>query len=336
MTLMQASTADASRKSPVKAAVRDIYGPPDVVSIREIEQPEPKEDEVLIRVQAVSLNSSDWEFLTGSPAYIRAWGLKRPRVRVLGSDVAGTVVRVGRKVTKFRRGDEVFGDIMVNFGGLAEYACGKESALLKKPADLSFLQVAAIPQAGLVALQGLRDGGKVAAGDRVLINGAGGGSGSYAVQLAKLWGAHVTGVDRSDKLQFMRQLGADEVIDYTTQDFVAAGTHYDVILDLVGRRTLFELKHVLAPGGRYCLLGGTIRTICAAAFLGPVLSLFSSKKLGMVVVKPNSRDMEVLLELIREEKIRPVVDKTYGFEDVRSALSYLGAANTCGKVVVTV
>jgi NADPH:quinone reductase-like Zn-dependent oxidoreductase len=225
---------------------------------------------------------------------------------------------------------------MENFGGLAEYARCKASALVKKPASLGFEQVAAIPQAGLVALQGLREGGKVKPGDRVLINGGGGGSGSYAIQLAKLWGAHVTAVDRTDKLEFMQELGADAVVDYTKEDFFVGDARYDVILDLVGRFSLFDVKRALAPRGRYCLVGGTLKTILTAVILGPIVSLFSSNKLGLIVVRPNPKDLEILLGLIDEEKIRPVVDKTYRFEDVRSALSYLGAANTRGKVVVTV
>lgn len=319
----------------MRAACRDVYGPPEVVAIREISRPLPRDDEILIRVRAVSLNASDWESLTGAPAYVRAWGVFRPRLRVLGSDVAGEVVEVGRRVTKFQRGDEVFGDIMANYGGLAEYACGRESVFVKKPRELSFEQAAALPQAGVVAFQGLAQGCRLRAGEHILVNGAGGGAGTYAVQLAKLWGAEVTAVDRPDKLEFLRQLGADHVLDYEAVDFADGSRKYDAILDVVARRSPLEVRRALAVGGRYALVGGSMKALLQMVTLGSLLSVFTGKRTLVVAVQPTTADVEHLLELISEGSLRPIIDKTFPLDDARDALRYLGAANARGKVVVT-
>src|SRR5437870_5869086 len=231
----------------MKAIVYRKYGPPDVLRLKEVERPTPTDDEVLIKVQAVSVNRSDWEILTGSPLYARIGGLLRPRHQILGSDIAGRVETAGRNVTLFQPGDEVFGDILGPMGGFAEYVCAREKALAIKPASMTFEEAAAIPQAAVIALQGSRDKGQVKPGQKVLINGAGGGAGTFALQLAKLYGAEVTGVDNTGKLDFMRSLGADHVIDYTREDFTSNGNQYDFILDLIAYRSAFDYARALKP-----------------------------------------------------------------------------------------
>ena len=226
----------------MKAAVRSRYGDADAIDIATVDDPAPGPEDVVVRVHAVSLNASDWEFLTGSPAYIRMWGLFKPRHSILGSDIAGTVVSVGSRAKWFQAGDEVFGDVLGHFGGLAEYASLPEKCLSRKPGALSMIEAATLPQAGLVALQGLRDKGRLQPGERVLINGAGGGSGSFAVQLAHAWGAHVTGVDRGEKLELIRSWGAEAAVDFTREDFTSQGVGYDLILDLAAHRSLFDMR----------------------------------------------------------------------------------------------
>jgi NADPH:quinone reductase-like Zn-dependent oxidoreductase len=248
----------------VRAVVQDRYGSPDVLRIQDVPVPSPAAGQVRVKVAATALNLSDWEGLTGSPGYARLGGLRAPRRRTLGSDIAGWVDDVGEGVTRFRPGDEVYGDNLQLKGGFAEYTVAPESALALKPAQLTFVQASTIPQAGAIALQGTRD---AAAGRRMLINGAGGGSGSFAIQLAKQLGAHVTGVDNARKLDFMRSLGADEVIDYRTDDFTRRGP-YDEILDLVAHRSVFAYRRALAAGGRYRCVGGTVRSLLRVLTVG--------------------------------------------------------------------
>jgi len=318
----------------MKAAVRRRYGPPDVVKLEEIERPSPGEGEVLIQVHAVSLNASDWEFLTADPAYVRLWGPFKPRQKVLGSDVAGRVEAVGKGAEKLRPGDEVFGDILGRWGGLAEYACAPEDSLMRKPAGMSFEQASAIPQAALVALQGLCDKGRLRSGQRVLINGAGGGAGTFAVQLARSLGAEVTGVDSARKLELMRSLGADHVIDYTREDFTRNGQHYDLILDLVARRSVFDARRALGPQGRYVLAGGSLPRILEALLLGPLLSM-GGRKLGILGVRANE-GLAHVVELFEAGTVVPVIDKTYPLSEAAEALRYLGEGQALGKVVVAV
>jgi NADPH:quinone reductase-like Zn-dependent oxidoreductase len=318
----------------MKAAVRRQYGSPDVVELEEIEEPSPGEGEVLIQVHAVSLNASDWEFLTARPAYVRMWGLFKPKYRVLGSDIAGRVEAVGKGVERFRPGDEVFGDILGCFGGLAEYACAPEESLMLKPASMSFEQAAAMPQAGIVALQGLCDKGQIQSGQRVLINGAGGGAGTFAVQLAKSLGAEVTGVDRARKLELMRSIGADDVIDYTQEDFRKSGQEYDLILDLVARRSVFDNKRALGPKGRYVLAGGSLPRILEVLFLGPLLSM-GGRKMGILGARAN-KGLAHMVELFEAGTVVPVIDKTYALSEAAEALRYLGAGQALGKVVIAV
>ena len=256
----------------MKAIVYTKYGPPEVLQLKEVAKPTPNDDEALIKVQAVSVNRSDWEGLRGKPLYARIGGLLRPRHHILGSDIAGRVEMAGRNIRRFQPGDEVFGDILPRMGGFAEYVCARESALALKPASMTFEEVAAIPQAAVIALQGIRDKGQVQPGQKVLINGAGGGAGTFAVQLAKLYGAEVTGVDNTGKLDFMRSLGADHVIDHTREDFTNNGKQYDLILDIVAHRSVFAYKRALRSNGSYFLTGGSVATIFQILLLGPWIS----------------------------------------------------------------
>ncbi|MCP5105454.1 MAG: NAD(P)-dependent alcohol dehydrogenase, partial [bacterium] len=252
----------------MKAIVYERYGSPDVLELKELEKPTPKDNEVLIKVHAVSVNASDCELLGGSPLYTRMWGLLKPKKKILGSDIAGRVEVVGRNVTQFQQGDAVFGDILECWGGFAEYVCAPRNSLILKPAGMTFEEAAALPQAASVALQGLRDKGRIQPGQKVLINGAGGGAGSFAVQIAKLFGAEVTGVDSTGKLDMMRSIGADRVIDYTQEDFTRNEQCYDLILDFVASHSIFDYKRALSPRGVYAMVGGSMAHIFQTLFFG--------------------------------------------------------------------
>src|SRR5712692_262872 len=253
----------------MKAIVYTHYGPPDVLQIKEVAKPTPADDEVLIKVQAVSVNRSDWEGLRGKPLYARIGGLLKPRHQILGSDIAGRVEMAGRNIRQFQPGDDVFGDILGSMGGFAEYVCARERALAAKPASMTFEMASTIPQAGVIALQGIRDKGQVQPGQKVLINGAGGATGTFAVQLAKSYGAEVTAVDNTGKLGFMRSLGADHVVDYTREDFTKNGKEYDLILDVVAHRSVFDYERALRPNGSYFAVGGSLATLLQILFVGP-------------------------------------------------------------------
>jgi NADPH:quinone reductase-like Zn-dependent oxidoreductase len=321
----------------MKAVVYHEYGSPDVLHLTELAKPVPMDDEVLIKVHAVSVNRSDWEGLRGKPLYTRIGGLLKPRGQILGSDIAGQVEMVGRNIKQFQPGDEVFGDIMGGrMGGFAEYVCARENALALKPASMTFDEVAAIPQAALIALQGIREKGQVQPGQRVLINGAGGGGGTFAVQLAKLYGAEVTGVDNTGKMDFMRSLGADHVIDYTREDFTKNGKQYDLILDLIAHRSVFAYKRALMPNGSYFFVGGSVPTIFQILLLGPWIRRTTGKKIRLLVVQPNSNDLVVMMELCEAGKVIPFIDRRYPLPAVPEALQYLGEGLARGKVVITV
>ena len=320
----------------MKAIVRTKYGPPEVLQLKEVAKPIPKDDEVLIMVQAVSVNRSDWEMLLGAPLYARFGGLLRPRHKILGSDIAGRVEMAGRGVTRFRPGDEVFGDNLVRMGGFAEYICAREKVLALKPARMAFEEAAAIPQAGVIALQGIRDKGKVQAGQKVLINGAGGGAGTFAVQLAKSYGAEVTAVDNTGKLDFMRSLGADHVIDYTREDFAKNRQQYDLILDVVAHRSAFAYRRALRPEGRYFAVGGSVAALFQILFLGPWIGRTTGKRIRVLAVRPNLEDMVHVAELCEAGKVVPVIDRRYPLGEVPEALRYLGEGRAKGKVVITV
>jgi NADPH:quinone reductase-like Zn-dependent oxidoreductase len=319
----------------MKAIVYTKYGSPEVLQLKEVAKPTPKDDEVLIKVQAVSVNRSDWEGLSGKPLYARLGGLLKPRHHILGSDIAGRVEMAGRHIRRFRPGDEVFGDILPRLGGFAEYVCARESALAPKPASMTFEEAAAIPQAAVIALQGTRDKGKIQPGQKVLITGAGGGAGAFAVQLAKLYGAEVTGVDNTGKLDFMRSLGADHVIDYTREDFTKNGKQYDLILDVVANRSVFAYKRALRSNGSYFLTGGSVATIFQILLLGPWIRGTTGKKIRILAVQPNPIDMVYVTELHEAGKVVPVIDRRYPLSEVPEALRYLGEGRVKGKVVIT-
>jgi NADPH:quinone reductase-like Zn-dependent oxidoreductase len=317
----------------MKAVVYTRYGSPEVLRFTEVEKPAPKDNQVLVKVQAVSLNRSDWEALQGKPLYARIMGPLRPRHHILGSDVAGRVEAVGRTTTRFQPGDDVFADILGSMGGFAEYVCVPERALAPLPAGMTYEEAAALPQAGAIALQGIRDTGQVQPGQKVLINGAGGGSGMYAVQLAKLGGAEVTGVDNPEKLEFIRSLGADHVIDYTRADFTRNGRRYELILDLAAHRSALAYKGSLMPGGRYLYVGGSAATLLQVLLVGPLLGRVEGKKLRLLAVRSGAQRLAPLVGLCQAGKIVTVIDRRYRLREVPEALRYLGEGHAKGKLV---
>jgi len=314
----------------MKAVVYDRYGPPDVLRVAEVPLPSPGPRQVLIKVASTSLNLSDWECLRGTPLYARIGGLRSPARRILGSDVAGWVEDVGADVTRFRPGDAVYGEIPM--GGFAEYAVASESAVVTKPAALTFSQASTLPQAGAIALQGTAG---IGPGQRIAINGAGGGSGSFAIQLAKRAGAHVTGIDNAGKLEFMRAMGADDVVDYHSQDFTKSEP-FDLVLDLVAHRSVFAYRRALARGGRYRCVGGPVPTLLRIVTVGVVLGRLTGRRMGMLVVKPGPAHFEPLAELCVSGDVEIAIDRTFALDDVARALSYVGEGKALGKVVVGV
>ncbi|MFC5747318.1 NAD(P)-dependent alcohol dehydrogenase [Actinomadura rugatobispora] len=288
--------------------------------------------QVLVRVAATSLNLSDWETLRGDPLYSRIGGLRKPARRTLGSDIAGRVEAVGSGVSRFDVGDEVYGDNLGLKGGFAEFAVAPESALAHKPKQLTFAEASTIPQAGAIALQGTAPAG---AGRRVLINGAGGGSGSFAIQLAKRAGAHVTGVDNAAKLDFMRSLGADEVIDYRSQDFARTGERYDLVLDLVATRSPLACGRALARGGRYWCVGGSVPVVLNIGTIGSIAGLLTGRRMGVLVVRLGPARFEPLADLCAAGKVDIHIDRTFTLDDVPEALRHVGEGHALGKVVVT-
>ena len=323
----------------MKAIVFTRYGAPAALLLKEVPKPVPKEHEVLIEVRASSVNSWDWEFLNGIPLINRLlYGLFKPKKtkQILGADVAGIVEAVGRSVSRFQRGDQVFGDLWDNWGGFAEYACAHETALEPKPENLTFEKAAAVPQAGVLALQGLRKAGQIQPGQKVLINGAGGGVGTFAIQLAKLSGAEVTGVDASHKLNVVRSVGADHVLDYIEEDFTKTGERYDLIIDCQNFRSMFDNKRALRSGGTYAMVGGSIPRVYQLWLLSLIgLLTREDKKLCLVAEGPN-KGLADLKELIEAGKIRPVVDRTYRLSEVPEALRYFGEGRHKGKIVIAI
>ena len=315
----------------MKAAVYDRYGSPDVLRVEDVPVPAPAAGQVLIRVAATSVNLSDWESLRGSPAYARMGGLRSPARRTLGSDIAGVVDAVGEEVSEFRIGDEVYGDNLALKGGFAEYALAPQSALAAKPAQLSFAEASTIPQAGAIALQGTA---LSAPGSRVLINGAGGGSGSFAIQLAKRLGAHVTGVDNAAKQDFMRSVGADEVLDYRRDDFTRTTQPFDLILDLVAHRSVLAYRRALAPGGRYRCVGGSVRTLLRVLTAGAVVGPLSNRSIGVLAVKEGPAHFDPLAALCVSGDVGIHIDRTYTLDEVPAALAHVGEGRALGKVVV--
>jgi NADPH:quinone reductase-like Zn-dependent oxidoreductase len=319
----------------VKAVVYTDYGPPDVLTFQEVEKPAPKDDEVLIKIQAVSLNRSDWEGLIGKPLYARIGGLRRPGRQILGSDIAGQVEAAGSRHSRFRPGDEVFGDILGQMGGFAEYVCVRGTVMALKPACLTFEQASTLPQSGIIALQGIRTKGRVQRGQKVLINGAGGGTGVFAIQLAKLHGAEVTGVDNGGKLDFMRSVGADHVLDYTRADFTRGKEKYDLVLDLVAHRSAFAYARSLRPGGTYYFVGGSVATLFQVLLAGPLIRRMTGKNVRLLAVQPSREDLETVAALCVDGKLAPAIDRRFRLSEVPLALRYLGEGRAMGKVVIT-
>ena len=321
----------------MKASVLTKYGSPDFFELKEVEKPIPNDNEVLVKVFASSINSWDWEIMIAKPFVNRLMvGLLKPtRIKILGCDIAGRIEAVGKNIKQFQPGDEVYCDLSgCGWGGYAEYVCAPENALILKPSCLTFEQAAAVPQAALLALQGLRDKGKIQPGQKVLINGASGGVGSFAVQMAKFFGAEVTGVCCTQKMDFVFSMGADLVIDYSQEDFTKNGQHYDLILDVRGSHSIFDYKRSLSPKGKYVMAGGSSALINQVMFLGPFISLFGNKKMGLLLHKAN-KGLNFMNHLLETGKVVPVIDKVYPLSDVAQALRYYEEGHTKGKVVIT-
>lgn len=314
----------------MRAIVYDRYGSPDVLRLDDIATPTPGRGQVLVRVIATSVNLSDWEGLHGSPAYARFGGLFRPSRRTLGSDIAGVVQAVGTGVTLFRPGDDVYGDNLALKGGFAEYAVAPEHALALKPAGLSFAEASTLPQSGAIAVQAV---GRAKPSERMLINGAGGGTGAFALQLAAASGVHVTGVDNAGKLDFMRSLGAAEVIDYRADDFTRTGP-YDLIIDLVARRSVFAYRRALAPAGTYLIVGGTTRALLRVVTAGALIGTMTGRRLGVLAVKQGPAHFSPLADRCIAGDVRIHVDRVFPLEQVPEALTYVGDGHALGKVVV--
>ena len=322
----------------MKAMMRHTYGSPEVLELAEIATPTPEDDEVLLRVQAASVNAIDWRMLRADPFLVQLdAGLLRPRNKILGFDVAGRVEAAGRAVKQFQPGDEVFGNLFaLRGGGFAAYVSVPERLLVRKPANQSFEQAAAVPVAAVTALRGLRDKGHIQAGQKVLIQGASGGVGTFAVQLAMSFGAEVTAVVRPRNMELARSLDADHVIDYTQEDFTRGGQQYDLILAVNGYHPIAAYRRALRLGGTYVMAGGAAAQFFQALFLGPWLSKSSGRKFGLLETKPNTDDLACVADLIEAGQVMPVTDRCYPLEALPEALRYLEAGHARGKVVIGV
>ena len=321
----------------MKVIVQTKYGSPDVLKLSEVTKPTPKDNEVLIKVHAASVNAGDWHLMRADPFLIRLmYGLTKPKHPTLGSDVAGIVEAVGKNVIQFKPRDGVFGDISTSgLGAFAEYVAVPETTLVLKPDNLTFEQVAAVPVAAVTALQGLRDHGKIQPGQKVLINGASGGVGTFAVQLAKAFGADVTGVCSASKMDLVRSLGADHVIDYTQEDFTQNGQPYDLILGVGGFHPLAAYKRTLSSGGRFVMTGGETKQMFQTMLLGPWMSMRGNKKLMNYLAKPNQKDLRFIKELLESGKLTPAIDRCYPLAEVPEAIRYLESGRAKGKVVIS-
>ncbi|WP_425237497.1 NAD(P)-dependent alcohol dehydrogenase [Ulvibacterium sp.] len=321
----------------MKAMRNEKYGLPNVLQLKEVDRPVPKNNEVLVKVNASSINSWDWDYLTGKPLVYRLFfGLFKPRHKILGADIAGQVISVGGEAKLYKPGDMVYGDLSAyHWGGFAEFVCADENLLSAKPANLTDEEAAAVPQAGVLALQGLRYNGDIKEGQKVLINGAGGGVGTFALQLAKLWGAEVTAVDCLEKLETLRNLGADHVIDYQKEDFTKTEKKYDLVLDVIAKKPLSRYENTLNHNGAFVVVGGSVTLLLKLA----IKSIFSksfSKKMGILMHKPNQQDLKVLRELLESEKLKPIVDQCFPLAKTRDAFTYYGKNLVKGKIVIAV
>ena len=321
----------------MKAIVYEKYGASDVLELKEIPKPSTKDNEVLVKIHAAALNAADWRLMRGKPLLLRmAFGLFKPKHTILGADIAGTIEAVGKNVKQFQPGDEVFADLSASgFGGFAEYVCIPEKALSIKPVHVSFEEAAATPMAAVTALQGLRDKGHLQHGQKVLINGASGGVGTFAVQIAKSFGAEVTGVCSTNKLDLLRSIGADHVIDYTKEDFTQKTQRYDLIIAANGFHSISDYKRALRPKGIYVMIGGSGTQMAQAIFLGALKSLFGKKKMTNLMAKPNNKDLTFIKELLQTRKILSVIDRRYSLQEVPDAIRYLEEGHALGKIVIT-
>jgi len=321
----------------MKAVVYDKYGSPDVLELKEVEKPAPKDDQVLLKVHAASINSWDWDMLTGIPYEYRLLsGLLKPKkTNILGCDIAGRVETVGKNVKKLKPGDEVFGDLCEgSWGGFAEYVCARENELTLKPASITFEEAAATPQAGLLALQAFQHKEEIKPGDNILINGGCGGVGTFAIQMAKTFGSEITAVDSTEKLDMMCSLGADHVIDYTAEDFTRNGNCYDLILDVKSNRSIFDYKRALSSNGVYATVGGKTSSILQLALFGPLIKKTENKRLTLVMYKPN-KDLSIISELFESGKVKPIIDRCFPLSETAEAFRHFGEGHFKGKVVIT-
>jgi NADPH:quinone reductase-like Zn-dependent oxidoreductase len=323
----------------MKAIVYKKYGLPDVLHLEEVKKPTPRDEEVLVKVHAASINAGDWHLLTGDPFPMRLMGvgLFTPKNTILGADIAGQVEVVGRKVQQFKPGDAVFGDIFgLGSGSFAEYVSVPESVLAKKPSNISFEEAAAVPVAAVTALQGLRDKGQLQFGQKVLINGASGGVGTYAIQIAKAFGAEVTAVCSTSNLEIATSIGADHIIDYTQEDFTKNEQQYDLILAVNGYRPLSAYRRALTPNGIYVFVGGLPAQIIQSLFLGPLMSKSNGRRMTSSQKKVNQKDLLVIRDLLADGKIKPVIDACYPLCETTEGFRYFGKGHTHGKVVITI
>lgn len=321
----------------MKAIVFKNYGSPDALEYIDVDKLKPKENEVLVKVHASCINSWDAELLSGKPFVNRVmFGLLKPKkINILGCDIAGVVEQVGRAVTQFKPGDDVYGDLSGStWGGFAEYCCATENELTLKPISMTFAQAAAIPQAALLALQGLYLG-QIESRRKVLINGAGGGVGTFAIQIAKSYGATVTGVDSAEKLDTIRSVGADHVIDFTQQDFTKNGQHYDLVFDVMARHPISDYKRALSPQGQYVMAGGDILLVYKMMFLKPWLSFSGNKKMSLLLHKPN-QGLQSIQKFFEADKLMPVIDKSYPLSETAEAFRYFIDGHTKGKIIITI
>jgi len=317
----------------LKAIIYTKYGGPEVLQVKEIEKPIPKDDEVLVKVYAASINDWDDGLLHGDFINRLINGLLKPKRKILGSDIAGRIEAAGKNVTQFKTGDEVYGDLSGRWGGFAEYVCAREKSLALKPAGMSFEEAAAIPQAALLAVQGLIDKGKIKSGQKLLINGAGGGVGTFGVQIAKLYGAEISGVDHTDKLDMLRSISFDHVIDYTCEDFTKNGQRYDLILDVKTNRSMFDYARALNRNGVYVTVGGSTSRLFQALFLGPWISMITKKHIRIVALKKN-KDLLYMNKLFEAGKIKPVIYGHYKLHEVPEAFKVFGKGEHKGKIVI--
>lgn len=322
----------------MKAIVYTKYGSPDVLEFKEVEKPTVKDNDVLVKIYAASLNAADWHIMRADPFFARfVFGLLRPKFNIPGADIAGRVEAVGRNVKEFHPGDEVFGNLFeCGLGGFAEYACATENALVLKPANLSFDEAAAVPLAAVTALQALCDKGHIQPGQKVLVNGASGGVGTFAVQIAKSFGAEVTGVASTGKLEMVLALGADHVIDYTKEDFTKNGQLYDLIIAANGYHPISDYKRALSPRGIYVMTGGSGMQMVEAMLQGSWISMTGNKKMGNLMMKSNKEDLIFMKELLEAGKVVPVIDRRYPLSEVADAMRCLEEGHARGKIVITV